>query len=103
MVICLEETALLTLGQDDKGINDFVEFRQVKDPTVESQALVPDSAHIGRLWCESICSKVNQPIGDSPSTRGRIVGCSIALSSWSMDLAQSIDGCADGGILVQGG
>lgn len=102
MVICLEEATLLALGQDDECIYDLVELRQIENPSIEGQALIPDSAHISRFWCESICGKVKDPVGDSPCTGSRVVSYSVAMSSWSMEFAQSIDGRAKRGMLVQG-
>ena len=42
----LEYRAFLAFGEDDCGIEHLVEFRKVEKPSVESEALIPDPAHV---------------------------------------------------------
>lgn len=46
MVVLLERSAALALGQNDGRVKDLVELGEVEPPAPESKAFVPDSAHI---------------------------------------------------------
>lgn len=50
VVVCLERGAQLALGQDDEGVEDFIELAQVEDPSVEGEAFVPDATQVGAAW-----------------------------------------------------
>lgn len=49
MMVCLQSRAQLALGNDDQGVNNLVELADVKQPSVESQSLIPHTAAGGAI------------------------------------------------------
>jgi hypothetical protein len=90
MMICLQEAALLALGQDDSCVYDLVEFGQIEQPAVESQAFVPHSSYVGSFWTQAICRQMKCSVGHRPGGALFIVTRCIAEPSRSLYLAKSI-------------
>lgn len=87
VVISLQSRASLSLGQDDHGIDDFIEFAQVEEPAPKCQTFVPDSAYIRRIWCEHVCTKMDQAVSGSIAAASRVVHDRIAVTTRTLNLA----------------
>lgn len=89
VVVCLQSRAALALRNNDEGVQDLVKLAEVEDPAPESQSLVPQSSNVGRIRV-SVPAHVDERVLGLPDVDGRVVCCSVAKSSRSVDLAHRV-------------
>lgn len=90
VVVSLECRAVFALGKDNQGINNLVELADVKDPTVECQPLVPNSAPV--IWAGRINSI--RSTGTQrwfPDSSSLVVIDTIFQTGSSVDLADTVN------------
>lgn len=89
MVVCLQSRAALALCDNDESVQDLVELAEVEDPAPEGQSLVPQSSNISGVGV-SVRAHVDERVLGLPDVDGRVVGCSVAETSRSVDLAHRV-------------
>lgn len=89
MVVSLQRGAKLALGQDDEGIEDFIELAQVEDPAVEGQSLVPDATRV-RATGSSITGERNIAGVRHPLAISLIVEDGISKTGWAMGFSHAV-------------
>lgn len=94
VVVGLESGAQLALGQDDESVENLVELAEVEDPSVESQALVPDAAHVGTAGSSITCQGDVARVG-SPASFFRAVEDGIAEACGAMETGHAVDETID--------
>lgn len=90
MVEDLHSSCTLTLDKDQGGIDDFIILGQVKQPAVEGESFVPESANIGCVGKGFF--KFHCTIGECPCSLVAVVSCGAAVAAWPMDLAERVGG-----------
>lgn len=92
VVVGLERGAGLSLGQNDNGIDNLVELAEVEEPSVESEALIPESASSaqGSGRHISLSSSAGNVLAQS-----WVVCDRVAESSWSLKLAEGVNHADD--------
>ena len=90
MMIGLEGTTPLSLGDNDGSVEDLVKLAEIEDPAPESESLVPDTANI--RWIRlAIRIKIDQPVLRLPMALVGIPGHSIAQAARTMHFAERIN------------
>jgi hypothetical protein len=94
MVVLLESSAALALGQNDGRVKNLVELGKVEPPAPEGETLVPDSANVGRVW-QAVGAHVNIGVQAAPGVVAVVVGDGVAESAGTVNLAEGVDGADD--------
>lgn len=92
VVIGLQRRALLALGQDNRGVQDLIEFGQIEDPAKVGQPLVPQPPIVRRVGHAS-GSQLGFRVGQNPFVGGRVVHGAVSQPPGARYLAQRIDDC----------
>lgn len=91
VVVGLQSGAALALGDDDEGVQDFVELGQVEPEAPESETLVPEPSNVRRIRTATRAEQYELVLV-LPHTRRGIVVHSISKSPRAMHFAQSVGG-----------
>lgn len=89
VVVGLERRAHLALGENDQGVEDFVELAEIENPSVECQTLVPKPAW-GLSARQASGSQERVVGGRLPLPEGLVVEETIAKASRSVDSAKTV-------------
>lgn len=93
VVVALQVTGLLSLHQDDDGVDNLVKLAEVEDPAVECESFIPQStrSQCGRRvrFEELVCCRVGRE--PEVDVRRRVVDRSVSVALRSLDLAHGID------------
>lgn len=99
MVVSLQSSASLALCDNDEGIENLVELAQIEQPAPESQSLVPQSAHIGRIW-GTLWQQIDESVLGLPHCGRRVVCDCIAETAWTLHLAKRVcNACQSVGVI----
>ncbi len=92
VMVGLEGGRLFALGENDNGVNDLVKLGEVEEPSVESEALVPETPTSGQGSGSDIILAGSRR---NPSVLGWGVCDGVGESSWAVELAQRVNDADD--------
>jgi hypothetical protein len=95
VMVGLQKAALLALGKNNRSIDDLVELREIKEPAVEGETLVPNATDISALGAKTIGSQMKGAVRHCPCVASFVERGGAPEASGTMNFAQAVSSTSE--------